>query len=224
MGNGFVYILLNPAFPNTIKIGKTNRSSESRAKELSRATGVPSDFIVLFDVLVSDNTEVERLLHAKFSDYRVQSRKEFFSIPPKLAIETLRETANHFPVLISPSNFVSDIYPHLQKNFGQYLDPHIVGIHLITMPNICYLKIDRLLPNSTEILSRDEELPMALSTPNVATQADHEQNEREIYSLDEYSWIMVADIFKKESALAIADDWEKPEGKLAQLHANIKLT
>src|SRR3954466_7359261 len=46
---GFVYILINPSLPGLVKIGKTTRSSESRAMELSAPTGLPTPFIVAFD-------------------------------------------------------------------------------------------------------------------------------------------------------------------------------
>jgi len=60
---GFVYILLNPAFPRQVKIGRTARDPQKRANELSRQTGVPDDFIVLYEEIVSDAERVETLLH-----------------------------------------------------------------------------------------------------------------------------------------------------------------
>ena len=94
-----MYILLNPAFPRHIKIGRTTRNSQRRAGELSRQTGVPDDFIVLYDELVADAEQVERLLHMRFSAYQTKKNKEFFQIPPKEVIKALQEMTLTFPVL-----------------------------------------------------------------------------------------------------------------------------
>lgn len=47
---GFLYVLANSAMPNMVKVGKTTRSSLERAEELSRATGLPTPFIVIYGV------------------------------------------------------------------------------------------------------------------------------------------------------------------------------
>lgn len=45
---GHIYILVNPSMEGLVKIGKTTRDPESRARELSQATGVPTPFYVAF--------------------------------------------------------------------------------------------------------------------------------------------------------------------------------
>jgi hypothetical protein len=62
--SGLVYILVNPHMPNLIKIGRTGRTAEERAAEISRATGVPAEFEVIYDELVSNAAAVEgRCIH-----------------------------------------------------------------------------------------------------------------------------------------------------------------
>jgi hypothetical protein len=90
---GYVYILINPAFPDLIKIGRTSKTSESRALELS-TTGTPDKFVVVFDVLVDNCIEVESEMHAIFSSSRYAENREFFRVPVKKAIATLQSIGN----------------------------------------------------------------------------------------------------------------------------------
>jgi hypothetical protein len=83
---GFVYILVNPAFPRLVKIGKTTVSPSSRAKDISRGTGVPAEFQVAWACQVVDCHLAERLLHSKFDAYRFRSNREFFEIAIEEAI------------------------------------------------------------------------------------------------------------------------------------------
>lgn len=90
---GKIYVLRNEdmrAF--LLKVGKTARGSEERAKELSKATGVPGVFHVLFEEDVSDMDYAEKLVHERLAEYRLQPNREFFQVPYKLAIRTVLET------------------------------------------------------------------------------------------------------------------------------------
>ena len=136
---GFVYILLNPAFPKQVKIGRTAREPQKRAVELSRHTGVPDDFIVLYEEIVAEAKQVENLLHSRFSEYRTKRNKEFFQVPPKEAIRALQETALRFPVPQSTPILTADLLPHFTGNFSAYLDPSVISIKLVQLPGICYL-------------------------------------------------------------------------------------
>ena len=40
--SGYIYVLINNSMENLVKVGKTSRDAESRAKELSSVTGVPT--------------------------------------------------------------------------------------------------------------------------------------------------------------------------------------
>jgi hypothetical protein len=63
MPEGFVYVLMNPAFPGYIKVGKTTKAPEERAKELSAATGVPTPFVVAYDAFFADCDRAEQYVH-----------------------------------------------------------------------------------------------------------------------------------------------------------------
>lgn len=80
-----VYILRNPAFPDLIKIGKTENDLKRRIEELSRHSGVPAPFECYFACEVEDGKsgEIEKRLHFGFGDHRVNPKREFFSINPE---------------------------------------------------------------------------------------------------------------------------------------------
>ena len=76
---------------------KTPKQCFTRAKELW-ITGVPTEFIVVWDELVSDCQEVERRLHERSSEYRVNRAREFFRIPVREAVRALQQEAQTFRV------------------------------------------------------------------------------------------------------------------------------
>ncbi len=88
---GFVYILLNPSFIKLVKIGKTQKTSEERAKEIYRQakTGIPTEFVVAYENEVSNCDLVESLVHQELQKYRLHNDREFFNVPLKQAIKTI---------------------------------------------------------------------------------------------------------------------------------------
>ena len=80
MSEGYVYVLSNPAMPDLVKIGKTTRAPEQRAKELSDATGVPMPFNVELAVMSPNCDELEAAVHRRFSDKRMSNNREFFRL------------------------------------------------------------------------------------------------------------------------------------------------
>jgi hypothetical protein len=76
---GWVYIMRSGShYADLYKIGLTRRSSETRAIELSGASGVPTGFEVLAQWEVGDCSRVEREVHRRLSPLRVNKRREFF--------------------------------------------------------------------------------------------------------------------------------------------------
>ena len=88
---GYVYILINPSMPNLLKIGKSTRSPETRALELSQATGVPYSFQVVYQALVDNCDVAEKEIHESLSAYRTKKNREFFRIPLNQAIDLIRK-------------------------------------------------------------------------------------------------------------------------------------
>src|SRR5690606_23349345 len=85
---GFVYVLSNDAMPGIVKIGRTSRLSEDRAKDLFH-TGVPYPFDVVFRVVTSNPLGLEKEVHKQFKDKRVNPKREFFRITPEEAAQTI---------------------------------------------------------------------------------------------------------------------------------------
>ena len=88
MSEGIVYVLTNPAMPGMVKIGKTGREVEARLNDLY-TTGVPLPFECAYAARVADMDKVEKAFHNAFGPYRVNPRREFFSIEPEQAIGLL---------------------------------------------------------------------------------------------------------------------------------------
>ena len=88
MAEGIVYVLTNPAMPGMVKISKTGREVEVRLNDLY-TTGVPLPFECEYAARVPDMDKVEKAFHNAFGPYRVNPRRELFSIDPEQAIGLL---------------------------------------------------------------------------------------------------------------------------------------
>lgn len=85
-----VYVLTNPAMPNLVKIGKTTRSDVMARMNELYSSGVPYPFECAYAVEVDNCSTVEKALHIAFDPYRVNHKREFFSIDPEQAIVILK--------------------------------------------------------------------------------------------------------------------------------------
>lgn len=96
--NGYVYVLMNPSMENLVKIGKTEREPNERAKELSSTTGVPTPFVVVYYCYFESCSEAETFVHTYLENngFRVSSNREFFEIPIKDAIDSVMKAKEHF--------------------------------------------------------------------------------------------------------------------------------
>lgn len=93
---GYVYVMINPSYNGIVKIGKTTKEPEERAKELSSATGVATPFIVVYKRLFNNCDVAEQLVHDILSEkgYRVNDSREFFSLSATEAINTILDVPN----------------------------------------------------------------------------------------------------------------------------------
>ncbi len=93
MGEGFVYALINASIPGYVKIGKTSRSPDERAKELSAATGVPTPFIVAFEAYFFDCDHAESYVHELLQARNVArvSGREFFVTSVREAVKAITD-------------------------------------------------------------------------------------------------------------------------------------
>ena len=84
-----IYLFVNPAFPDFIKIGRCS-DLKQRLKSLSSNTSLPLPFECIFACNVEDSKRVEATLHRAFHDYRINPRREFFRLSPEPVIDLLR--------------------------------------------------------------------------------------------------------------------------------------
>jgi hypothetical protein len=89
---GFIYIMSNPAYPGSLKIGQTSKDPEERRKDLG-STGVLEDFVLEYYAFVEDYELLEIKVHKELNDVRYKENKEFFKISVPEAIKTIRRVA-----------------------------------------------------------------------------------------------------------------------------------
>ncbi|GJH12624.1 hypothetical protein CBA19CS22_11645 [Caballeronia novacaledonica] len=80
---GFVYVLANSAMEGLVKVGKTTRAPNQLAAELSKSTGLPSAFIVVYEQLFHDCHETETFVRELLErrGFRTSPNREFFNAP-----------------------------------------------------------------------------------------------------------------------------------------------
>ena len=95
-GNGFVYILSNPAFEGTHKIGLTTRSLAERLRELNN-TSVPEDFKLekAFEIQEKHLRDVESRAHQILRRKEKHYRKEYFLASLEECVEAVQDAIYH---------------------------------------------------------------------------------------------------------------------------------
>ena len=116
--NGYVYVLVNPSMNGLIKVGKTTKEPKERAVELSKATGVPTPFFVVYEEFFNNCSQAEDFVHTYLEQkgYRLAPNREFFEVPTKEAIDAIIECKKTmkdivFGVSCAENNDENDIKP-----------------------------------------------------------------------------------------------------------------
>ena len=79
-GDQWVYILSNPTTPSLLKIGYTKNDPDTRAKQISTATGVALPYKVEWAFKCFNGEQLEGEIHSYLKEYRVNNNREFFEI------------------------------------------------------------------------------------------------------------------------------------------------
>lgn len=108
---GYIYLMINPSMNGIIKIGLTRRSPEERLEELSKATGVPTPFILVYKEQFNDCVRAEKVIHAILEERRerVSTNREFFSTEISEAIKVIQQVKQNDVVPVS-TDYVEDSY------------------------------------------------------------------------------------------------------------------
>ena len=88
-GDQHVYILESISMPDMVKIGYTKNNPEDRANQLSKSTGVPTPFNVVYSYSCFNGERIEKAVHKHFRKQRVNNQREFFYITADEAIKII---------------------------------------------------------------------------------------------------------------------------------------
>jgi len=96
-GKEIIYIMSNPTYPGLLKIGYTGKEIETRRKDLSKATGVPTPFKIEFVYkLQGRGEEMEREIHSYLKEFRTSNQREFFELELKPAINAVKIVGKNY--------------------------------------------------------------------------------------------------------------------------------
>jgi hypothetical protein len=176
---GIVYILINPAMPGIIKIGRTNQGDvKSRMSQLY-STGVPLPFECVYAAKVSNYEKVEKALHIAFGPDRLNPNREFFEIEASqaIAIIKLMELENVSPQVASEKEVVDEIDRDAGVAFGNKRRPRFnfsemnisVGSELVNVTNGEIVQV----VNDRNVRFRGEERSLTYATRVILDNSYH---------------------------------------------------
>lgn len=94
----FVYVLKNKNMPHLVKIGMTVRDVDTRAKEISGATGVPTPWFPVFSFKCFNSYKLEQEIHDYLAGVRESSNREMFNMTIEDAIEIVKSLGEKYTV------------------------------------------------------------------------------------------------------------------------------
>lgn len=92
----YVYVFSNPSMPGIYKIGYTDKLPERRLEVLSRPTGVPEQFQMIFSFPCFNGIRLEKEVHMALKDFRINEDREFFQLPLSQIIETIERLGEKY--------------------------------------------------------------------------------------------------------------------------------
>lgn len=104
---GFVYIMSNKSMPGIIKVGRSTKIPDERAKELSSETSSPTPFVVEYYALFDDMINAEIITHQKLNEYH--HGKEFFNVEIPKAIAIIESIKINHIRLFSKTDYDTNV-------------------------------------------------------------------------------------------------------------------
>lgn len=92
---GYVYVLVNNAYPTICKIGMTTNTPEHRLHQINNA-GVMDDWELAYSIKTGRPYDFEQAIHTKLAHIRNRADREFFELPLQEAIELIEEMSSIF--------------------------------------------------------------------------------------------------------------------------------
>lgn len=213
MSAGYVYFLTNSSMPNLIKIGRTYRKPEIRAKELY-TTGVPSPFEVAYEIFSENHEFLEKILHEKLNKCRHTSNREFFQISVENAAFIAQCLASEINANIVESYQSVSIMYELRFMYQDWIKDEYKDIRITQSQTRVWLETitEEILNNGnlidqaikrTDLSFIEDEDDMMFFSPSHTVQ---ENAFKFTHKLDTYSILMVTDIFNQKASEIILKD------------------
>ena len=99
----FVYVLVNSSCPGMVKIGMTTRDVDTRAKEISGATGVPTPWVPIYSFQCFNSLKLEQELHEYLDSVRVAENREMFRMSSTDAIKIVEQIGTKY-IIFNPNS------------------------------------------------------------------------------------------------------------------------
>lgn len=199
---GYIYVLVNSAMPDLVKIGLTRGTTKARAEDLSRGTGIPTPFVVVYDELVADCRATEKRLHEDFSYCRENVRREFFRVAPKKVIDALQALSRN-STLLDEEPVRINILPAFDARCRRWLRRDLIGLSYLQTSTLCIL--ETIIQQSykladTEVTRTVLDFIRDDDGSTFSPKLDPQENARKMVSMDSYSLINCFNIIDPEVA------------------------
>ena len=117
---GFVYVITNRAMPGLVKVGRTTRMPEERARELGGA-GVPYPYEVRYALRTSAHRAVEAAAHKLLKAVRLQHEGggvEWFACSVREARNAIKRAARKVDSIFQPGSFPHHVAQAFRESIG----------------------------------------------------------------------------------------------------------
>jgi hypothetical protein len=92
----YVYVLVNKSMPGMVKIGMTTDTPVKRARDINRATGIPTPWVPVWSLKCYASHILEQRVHEHLSEYRVAENREMFSVDSVMAQRVIEDLGRDF--------------------------------------------------------------------------------------------------------------------------------
>ena len=92
----YVYVLVNKSMPGMVKIGMTTDTPVKRARDINRATGIPTPWVPVWSLKCYSSYILEQRVHEHLDQYRVAENREMFRIDSVTAQRVIEDLGRDF--------------------------------------------------------------------------------------------------------------------------------
>jgi hypothetical protein len=92
----YVYVLVNKSMPGMVKIGMTTDTPVKRARDINKATGVPTPWVPVWSLKCYASRILEQRVHEHLSEYRVADNREMFHVDSVTAQRVIEDLGRDF--------------------------------------------------------------------------------------------------------------------------------